>query len=84
LCRALLQCGKSSPLSACNFFGRLRGLPLPDGLIGGAASKSCSKTLEPWPFAAVRTTVSGRPDASLSRWRLEPDLPRSVGLGPTF
>ena len=75
--------GKSCPVSACSFFGRLRGRPR--GLrIGQMVSTSSSSALESWTLAAVWIAASGTPFRSTTRWRLEPDLPLSVGFGPVF
>src|SRR5215218_7945941 len=48
------------------------------------ASTSSSKTLESWTLALVRTTASGTPFRSETRWRFEPGLPLSVGFLPVF
>src|SRR5215212_6707390 len=83
---ACLQRGKSYALSACSFAGRLRGLPgCPRGLrIGEMASTASSSTFESWTLAALRTTASGTPLRSETRWRFEPAFPLSVGFGPVL
>ena len=51
--------------------------------MGSIASINSSKTRESWTLAPVSQTASGMPWRSTTRWRFEPDLPRSVGFGPT-
>ncbi len=46
------------------------------------ASTSGSSSCESWVLAADNPTASGRPVASISRWYLEPALPRSTGFAP--
>jgi hypothetical protein len=46
------------------------------------ASIIVSNIRESWTLAAVCLIASGTPRRSTTRWRFEPDLPRSVGLGP--
>src|SRR5215212_232449 len=75
--------GKSYPLSACSFFGRLRGRPR-GFRIGEMASTTSSKTFESWTLAAVCLTASGTPCRSTTTWRFEPCLPLSVGFAPVF
>jgi hypothetical protein len=72
-------------LSVCSLAGRLRGRPgRPRGpLTGATASMSCSSSIESWVLAADRRTASGIPVASISRWYLDPGLPRSTGFAPT-
>jgi hypothetical protein len=41
-----------------------------------------SSSIESWVLAADRPTARGMPRRSVSRWYLDPDLPRSVGFGP--
>ena len=48
------------------------------------ASTASSSAFESWTLAALRTTASGTPPRSTTRWRFEPCLPRSVGFGPAF
>ena len=64
---------------------RRRGRPgWPRGpMTAGAASTSCSKSCESWVLAADNPTANGRPAASISRWYLDPGLPRSTGFAPT-
>lgn len=61
-----------------------RDLPLPGRLMGSTASRSSSKTIESWTFAAVSTTARGMPLRSETRWRLVPFFPLSVGFAPVF
>lgn len=72
----------SYALSACTFFGRLRGRPGPRRRTGGMASRRASKTRLSWTFAAVNRTTRGTPPRSTTTCRFVPGLPRSVGLGP--
>ena len=51
--------------------------------IAGTASTMASSSWESWVLAADNPTASGTPVASISRWYLEPGLPRSTGLAPT-
>jgi hypothetical protein len=78
------QPAKSSPLSACSLTGRRCGRPgRPRGpMIAGTASTTCSNSNESWVLAADNPTARGMPVASISRWYLEPALPRSTGLAP--
>ena len=46
-----------------------------------ASSKACAWVLS-WVLAPVTNTLMGRPLVSVSRCRLVPDLPRSVGFDP--
>src|SRR5215211_4167698 len=73
-----------TPLSACSLAGRLRGRPgRPRGpMTVGTASISCSRSWESWVLAADNPTASGTPVASISRWYLDPGLPRSTGFAP--
>ena len=48
------------------------------------ASTASSSALESWTLAAVWITAKGTPSRSSTTWRLEPDLPLSVGFGPVF
>ena len=50
-------------------------------LIGSMTSTTSSNAFESCAFAVVRTTVSGTPAPSATRWRFEPGFPRSVGFG---
>jgi hypothetical protein len=61
--------------------GRRRGRPTTPRREGTASTSgiNCVTSLRLPP---VRVTARGRPLASTRRWRLEPDLPRSTGLGP--
>jgi hypothetical protein len=51
-------------------------------MIAGTASTSSSNSCESWVLAADSPTANGIPVASISRWYLEPDLPRSTGFAP--
>jgi hypothetical protein len=64
--------------------GRFRGRPgRPQGpLIAGTASTMGSSSTESWVLAADSPTARGMPRRSVSRWYLDPGLPRSVGFGP--
>jgi hypothetical protein len=50
--------------------------------MGGMASIRGSSWVESWAFAAESRMANGIPLRSTTRLYLEPDLPRSVGLGP--
>lgn len=50
--------------------------------MGGMASTVASSIRLSWMLAADRVTASGMPLASMTTWRFEPGLPRSVGFGP--
>ena len=45
-------------------------------------SSNAANWVMSWRFAPVITRAMGMPFASVSRWRLVPGLPRSVGLRP--
>ena len=49
---------------------------------GGIASSVATSWVLSCVLAPVRTTPSGVPRASTTRWRFVPGLPRSVGFGP--
>jgi hypothetical protein len=51
-------------------------------MTAGTASTSGSRSCESWVLAADRPTASGMPLASITRWYLEPGLPRSTGFAP--
>jgi hypothetical protein len=71
-------------LLACSLAGRRRGRPgRPRGpSTAGTASTSCSSSYESWVLAADTPTANGMPAASISRWYMEPGLPRSTGFAP--
>src|SRR5688572_33236153 len=46
------------------------------------APRSAGNCVSSLTLAAVVRTTSGTRSASVSTWRLQPSLPRSVGLGP--
>lgn len=74
---------KSSPLSPCSVSGRRRGCPaLPR--TGGRLSTTGSATLTSLTVAAVSVCVSGMPFRSVTRCRLLPGFPRSVGCFPVL
>jgi hypothetical protein len=52
--------------------------------MGSTASRSSSKTIESWTFAAVSTTASGTPLRSETRWRFVPFFALSVGFAAVF
>ena len=52
--------------------------------IRGMASTSSSNTTESCRLAPVTQNISGMPCRSVTRWRLLPSLPLSVGLGPGY
>ena len=66
---------------ACSLAGRRRGRPA-HWRMGGTASTVASSIRLSWTLAADRVTARGIPLASMTTWRLEPGLPRSVGFGP--
>jgi hypothetical protein len=49
-------------------------------MTAGTASTNCWSSWESRVLAADKPTASGRPVPSISRWYLEPGLPRSTGL----
>ena len=52
-------------------------------MTAGIPSTSCFSNSESWVLADDNpTTTSGIPPASISRWYLEPALPRSTGFAP--
>jgi hypothetical protein len=67
-----------------SFSGRLFGLPLPGRLMGSTASRTSSKTIESWTFAALSTTTSGMPLRSEIRWRFVPFFALFVGFAAVF
>jgi hypothetical protein len=52
-------------------------------MIAGTASTIGSSSWESWVLAADTPTANGIPAASITRWYLEPGLPRSTGFAPT-
>jgi hypothetical protein len=52
-------------------------------MTAGTASTMGSSSCESWVLAADSPTASGNPVASISRWYLDPGLPRSTGFAPT-
>ena len=67
--------------SPWNALGRRRGRPCRPPQGGMASSISNANSASGWLAGPVRTT-SGMPSASVTMWRLQPFLPRSVGFGP--
>jgi hypothetical protein len=52
-------------------------------MTAGTASTIGSSSSESWVLAADNPTANGIPVASISRWYLDPGLPRSTGFAPT-
>jgi hypothetical protein len=73
-----------TPLSACSVAGRRRGRPgrARGPMTAGTASTSGSNSSESWVLAADSPTANTMPVASITRWYLEPGLPRSTGFAP--
>jgi hypothetical protein len=70
-------------LSAWSLAGRLRRWP--EGVrTAGTSSTMAASSAPSGVLAAVTATAKGRPVASVSRCGLDPGLPRSTGLGPTW
>jgi hypothetical protein len=80
---ACRQNQKPYPLSASNLLGRFRSRPRGQRM-SSIASTVSSSILQSWMLAAECVIVSGIPCRSTTRWRFEPDFPRSVGFGPVF
>ena len=73
----LFQCGQCSPrefLRGCSGLGAGRGT--------GRLSTVARTSFMSWRFAPSTARPTGTPWASVSRLRLTPRLPRSVGLAP--
>src|SRR5215203_7502030 len=51
-------------------------------MTAGTASTMASSSRESWVLAADNPTARGMPVASITRWYLEPALPRSTGFAP--
>jgi hypothetical protein len=49
----------------------------------GTSANNASNIVASLTLAAVTATASGRPWPSVTRWSLEPGLPRSTGFAPT-
>ena len=81
LLQARRQRAKSYALSAWSLRGRWRGRPRRPATGGTSSSRTDRGTLS-CILAPERTTASGVPFRSVSRCRLVPGRPRSVGFGP--
>jgi hypothetical protein len=78
---ALVPLSALAKAPACSLVGRRRGRPAHWRMAGMASTVASSIRLS-WTLAADRVTASGMPLASMTTWRLDPGLPRSVGFGP--
>jgi hypothetical protein len=71
---------KSYPLSGQRFYLFL--LILEDGLLTTILSSTLMAAFISWMLAAVLTLANGISCPSVNTWRVFPNLPLSVGLGP--
>ena len=70
-------------LSAWSLTGLRRSRPRCLARTPGTASRVGASMRLSWRLAPLSVRLSGMPRASVTKWRLVPGLPRSVGFGPT-
>ncbi len=78
---ALVPLSALAKAPAWSLVGLRRGRPAHWRMAGMASTVASSIRLS-WRLAGDKVTASGMPLASMTTWRLEPGLPRSVGFGP--